>query len=68
MFDYITTTNRFVWDIYAEIAAKQYAKTSSSPGTAARYAAEFADAMCVERSKRFPKQEPTSITSTKKGQ
>jgi len=56
MFNTITTT-RYVWDIYAEIAAAKYAKNGSHPETAAKSAAMFADQMCIERAKRFPQKE-----------
>lgn len=53
MFNTITTS-RYVWDIYAEIAAAKYAKSGSHPENAAKSAAMFADQMCIERAKRFP--------------
>lgn len=57
MFHYSSTTGRFIWDIYAEIAAAKYAKEGHHPETAAKEAAMFADQMCIERAKRFPQEE-----------
>jgi hypothetical protein len=53
MFDVTQTAVRFAWDIYAEIAAKNYS-AKYSPQVAAEEAAKFADEMCIQRAARFP--------------
>ena len=55
MFNIRTESSRYVWDIYAEIAANRYSDDKSlTPHQAADRAAEFADWMCRQRAKRFP--------------
>ena len=68
MFNTITTS-RYVWDIYAEIAAAKYAKSGSHPENAAKSAAMFADQMSSSvqrdpRNQRRTNERPDSYRMT----
>jgi len=54
MFTYKETTHRYVWDIYAELAAPAFIDRGISAQAAAEAAANFADEMCRQRMVRFP--------------
>lgn len=54
MFNCKTTTTRYVWDIYAELAAAFFVEKCDTPQTAAELTAKFADEMCAQRAVRFP--------------